>query len=208
MPLIDLDLPIDRSAIPPNICSFLREAERRVKRFQRTASVPGFVASDFSSAYVVLRTLAAASLENGRFFCEWGSGLGVVACLADLLEFEAYGIEIEGTLVEAARELASDYELSVQFVEGSFIPEGDPVSRGREAFMWLCADAGNCHEELGLHLDDFAVIFAYPWPDEEQAITQVFERHAGEGAVLVTHHGGDEFRVQRKTRRVRRGTRQ
>jgi hypothetical protein len=205
MPLLDLDLPIDRSAIPPNIAAFLREAERRVKRFQRTASVPGFVPSDFLSAYAVLRTLATASLENGRFFCEWGSGFGVVACLADLLEFEAYGIEIEGTLVEAARQLASDYELSVQFVQGSFIPEGDPVSRGHEEFTWLCADAGTAHEELGLNLDDFAVIFAYPWPDEEQVINQLFERHAGEGAVLVTHHGGDEFRLQRKTRKSRRG---
>ena len=44
------------------------------------------------------------------------------------------------------------------------------------------------------------MVFAYPWPDEEWVIERLFRRYAAVGAVLVTYHGGEGFRVQRKTR--------
>ena len=42
------------------------------------------------------------------------------------------------------------------------------------------------------------MIFAYPWPDEEQLIEALLERHAGEGALLLTNHGGQDLRLRRK----------
>ncbi len=64
---------------------------------------------------------------------------------------------------------------------------------------------GPCgHTALGLDPEDFDVIYAYPWPDEEDLTAQVFHRHARDGAVLVTYHGGDGLRFRKKTGKARR----
>jgi hypothetical protein len=200
MALVDLKLPIDEAALPHDVSVFLREAERRIERFQLTSPVPGFVSSDFARAYRVLRALAAAELAPGGLFCEWGSGFGVVACLASLLDFGAFGIEIEGELVDAAQQLAGDFGLPVEFVRGSFIPRGaEAFVDAGAGFSWFTPEEGSAHEELGLAPDDFTVIFAYPWPDEEQVTRDLFERYAAVGAVLVTYHGGQDFLVRRKS---------
>ena len=67
------------------------------------------------------------------------------------------------------------------------------------SFAWLTTTEAPAHEELGLATGDFGIIFAYPWPDEESAVGRLFERHAGAGALLVTHHGGEDFRLCRKS---------
>ena len=198
MPLMDMPLPPCGTELPREVRSFLREADRRVRRLQRRGGLPAFVPSDFAGAYGILRALAAADLAPGGLFCEWGSGLGVVACLAAMLDFDACGIEIEGELVDAARELAADFDLPVEFVRGSFIPAGETAAVTAEAFAWLTPEADTAHAELGLATEDFGVIFAYPWPDEEGVTEALFARHAAPGAVLVTYHSGEEFRVRRK----------
>src|SRR5216683_5197612 len=119
MPLADLDLVISRTALPSDVRCFLREAEQRIDRFQLTCRIPAFVPSEFEFAYSVLQALASTTPTFGGLFCEWGSGFGVVACLAAMLEFDACGIEIEGDLVEAAEQLAGDFDLSVEVVSGS-----------------------------------------------------------------------------------------
>src|SRR5438067_13768394 len=121
MPLAEMKLRIDGAAVPREVRAFLREAERRIEQFQRQGRIPGFVPSDFARSYAVLRALAADG-ARGNLFCEWGSGFGVVACLAAMLDFDACGIEIEAELVDAAQQLAADYDLPVQFLQGSFIP--------------------------------------------------------------------------------------
>jgi hypothetical protein len=199
MALADLDLPINPSPIPADVRALLREADRRIERFQRDCRVPGFVPSDFAGAYNVLRALSEADLAPGSLFCEWGSGFGVIACLAAKLDFDAHGIEVEGELVDAARRLANDFDLPVEFVRGSFIPKGgDACLAGGDGFAWLTTRADGTEDELGLGPADFDVIFAFPWPDEEQVIPTLFERHAAPGAVLVTYHEAADFRVRRK----------
>ena len=44
------------------------------------------------------------------------------SALAAMLEFMVCGIEIDQDLVDASRRLADDYGLTVEFVQGSFIP--------------------------------------------------------------------------------------
>ena len=145
-----------------------------------------------------MRNLSEANLTRGNLFCEWGSGFGVVACLASMLDFDAVGIEIERELVDEAEQLADDFGLSVEFIHGSFIPQGGEVYvNAGTAFAWLTTDEDRTNEELGLDPDDFDVIFAYPWPDEEGVTEQLFERYARHGAVLATYHG-NEFRLRRK----------
>jgi hypothetical protein len=109
-------------------------------------------------------------------------------------------------LVGEAARLADDFGLPVEFVHGSFIPRG---AEGRVHaignYSWLTTEAGDAYDELGLALADLDIVFAYPWPDEEGLIAELFERYAGPGAILATYHGGDDFRLRRKvTRRSRR----
>jgi hypothetical protein len=208
MRLVNVDLVVETGPLPADVARFLREAERRIERFQMTSRTHAFVPSDYAGAYHVLRSIMTASAAPGPRFCEWGSGFGVVASLAALLEFEAYGIEIEPELVTSAEALADDFEVPVSFVRDSFIPfGGEDCADQPMSFGWLTADAGRASEELDLGIDDFDVIFAYPWPDEEQVIDDLFARYGGVGAVLVTYHGGEGFRIRRKVkdRRTARG---
>jgi predicted O-methyltransferase YrrM len=197
MPLTDVRLDCLPAKVPADVAGFLREADRRIEAFQHQVRVPGFVPSDFTQVYGFLRSLAAADLTRGNLFCEWGSGFGVVACLAAMLDFDAVGIEIEGDLVEEAQQLADDFGLPVEFIRGSFIPVGSEAYVDAD-FSWLTTEEDRTSEELGLGPDDFDVIFAYPWPDEEGVTEALFERYARRGAVLATYHGSDDVRLRRK----------
>jgi hypothetical protein len=195
MPLVDLHLSRNPT-IPPNVRAFLHEAEHRVERFRQERVTPAFVPSDFTAAYTALRALEESDLVPGRYFCEWGSGFGVAACLAAMLGFDACGIEAEEELVDSARRLADDFGLPVQFACGSFLPAGN-VADGE--FAWLVTGGPCGHRELGLDPEDFDVIYAYPWPDEERLTADLFARVARPGAVLATYHGEGAVRLRKKT---------
>src|SRR5262249_25661965 len=111
VPLIDLPVPARCPTIPGDVRAFLREARKRSSRLQRRGRHPAFVPSDYAGAYSVLAGLAAAGLAPGNLLCEWGCGLGAIACLAALLDYDACGLEVEADLVGAARRLAADFEL-------------------------------------------------------------------------------------------------
>lgn len=205
MPLRDLILPPVEPNLPPEIARFLRETERRIDRFQSDSRVPAFVPCDYEAAFGVVRGLLEAALTRGQRFCEWGSGFGVVADLAAMLGFDACGIEIEASLVEEARRLADDYELLVEFVQGSFVPRGaEDHVHAAGSYSWMTTEGDYAYDDLDLEPSDFDVIFAYPWPDEESVVCDLFEKFAGVGAILATYHGGGEFRLKRKVGRKKR----
>jgi hypothetical protein len=200
MPLRNVPRPGPVGPIPTDIRAFLREADRRIRRYHHRHRNAAFVPCNFGAAYGILRHLAAQTAAAGTLFCEWGSGFGVVTCLAAFLEFDACGIEVDSTLVRSSRRLATDFDLPVEFVQGSFIPAGDRLrTRAAGSFAWLTTAEAPAHEDLGVATEDFGIIFAYPWPDEERALGRLFERHASAGALLVTHHGGEDFRLRRKS---------
>ena len=195
MPLVDVALELSAAAVPGDVRRFLREAERRIEAFQHDSRVPGFVPCDFERAYAFLGALAALDVKPGKLFCEWGSGFGVVACLAAMLGYDAVGIEINRDLVDAAGQLADDFGVPVEFVHGSFIPPGETIDAAG-GFSWL--ETEETAGELELGPEDFDVIFAYPWPDEEASTEALFERCAASGALLASYHGGADFRLCRK----------
>src|SRR5262245_40172453 len=103
MPLHNVPRPGPVGPIPADIRAFLREADRRIRRYRHRYRNSAFDPCNFAGAYGILQHLAAQAEAAGTLFCEWGSGFGVVTCLAALLEFDAYGIEADCTLVGASR---------------------------------------------------------------------------------------------------------
>ena len=110
MPLVDIKISANGSVLPDDVAAFLREADMRVSQFVRNSPicVTGFVPSDFVTVYHALRAITEANLARGNSLCEWGSGFGVVASLATMLEFKVCGIEIERDLVDASRHVRKD----------------------------------------------------------------------------------------------------
>jgi hypothetical protein len=205
VPLTEIDLGENWSVLPEDFATFLAKADGRVSQFlNKTAHCyRGFVPSDFVSLYHALRNIKNKSLITGTGFCEWGSGLGVVASLAAMLGLDAVGIEIDRDLVDAADELASDFDIPVEFVNGSFIPQGadrliDEAYADSEGALSLDVHADNTYDELGLEVRDFDLVFAYPWPNDEELTASLFERFAADGAMLLTYDETDAVRLRRK----------
>lgn len=213
MALVEITLPEATPPLPHGVATFLAEVDERIERFMRNHPTwgSGFVPSDFVTVYHALRAMADSNLTTGRHLCEWGSGFGVVAMLAEMVGFQACGIEIDRDLVDEANGLADEFELTTEFVHGSFIPRGSE-SCAEEAYadndagvVWLVTETDDTYEELGLDPDDFDIIFAYPWPGEEDVIDRLFDRCASDGALLLTYGQYNSVRLQRKRSGRRRG---
>ncbi len=157
-----------------------------------------FVAADLSSVLQVLQPLQ----EPGLRFLEWGSGAGVITIMADLLGFEAYGIEIDPELVAVARDLAQRSGSGARFAEGSFLPAGyeyrSPTGDPRLGTI----GRGSCAYPMLQHaLADFDLVYGYPWSGEEGIMHDVMHRYGGPGARLLLHGGSKGVQIFRNGRR-------
>jgi protein-L-isoaspartate O-methyltransferase len=206
VPLVEIPLPEATTPLPSDVADFLTEVNDRIDQFMRNHPTwgSGFVPSDFATVYRALRAIADTNLTTGRRLCEWGSGFGIVAMLAEMVGFQACGIEIDRALVDEADALAGGFELAAEFVHGSFIPRGSEAC-AEEAYadndagvVWLVTETDGAYDELGLDPDDFDIIFAYPWPGEENVIDRLFDRCAADGALLLTYGQCNSVRLQRK----------
>jgi hypothetical protein len=204
MRLVELDLALTAEKLPAGVARLLADARQRIAALEEEsrAAFPAFVPSDYELVYRALTAIKSARLSTGRRFLEWGSGVGAATCLAALVEFDAAGIEVESRLVDIAVNLARQHGMPVQFVCGSFVPDGcEPRLDATGDVAWLSAGGADGYAALELDPDDFDLVFAYPWPGEEQVIFDLFADCAAVGALLLTYHGQDGVRLQRKVRR-------
>lgn len=172
------------------------DTEVRDKRFHP------FVAAEYEK---VLDALIEHRREGLRFL-EWGSASGVITIMADLLGYEAHGIELDDSLVEIARSLAGRFNSHAQFVSGSFVPTAYSLGRDADDSAWLGTGPSG-YLEVGRALDDFDVVFGFPWPGGERTMFDIMARYGGADALLLTfsvddgvtaHRGAKTFQAQAK----------
>lgn len=161
-----------------------REIARAFELDVRQRSWHPFVAADYDTVRLQLLHLR----RPGARFLECGSATGVIAIMADLLGFDACGIEIDPDLVAVARRLADKYESAARFATGSFLPAGyeyrDPTGDRRLGTL-IPGDSGFL--QLGRLLEDFDIVFAYPWEGESAVLEDLMKRHGRRGARLLLH---------------------
>ncbi len=143
-----------------------------------------FVAADYDGVRDALIALRAP----GRRFLEWGSANGVITIMADLLGFEAFGIEIDPALVRSAAALAKRTGSSARFVEGSFLPMGwEWAPEDGDRRTGTIDDGPSGYLLLGRALEDFDVVYGYPWPGEEPMMLDLMRTHGSPDAVLLLY---------------------
>lgn len=168
------------------------DAEVRQKDFHP------FVPADYDRVLQALLPLRAPGVR----FLEWGSATGVITIMADLLGFEAYGIELDAGLVETARELAQKHGSAARFAAGSFIPNGYRYRpRHGDGRLGTIGVGESGYRELGHPLDDFDIVYGYPWGGEEPMMVDLMRAYGARDARLMML-GGSEMRIYRGGRLI------
>src|SRR5215813_7036963 len=169
---------------------------------------PRFVPSMPERVFAVLEEVTTRNLPPNRVFCEWGSGFGTATCLAALLGYEAYGLEIDEELVRLSRAIARRLGIPVKMLCTSLFPVGYEASSGVNGAALVTPASVRDHHDtaetrgplrydgMAIAIADIGLFFAYPWPEERELMRQLFEAVARAGALLVVYH--TDIRVFRK----------
>ncbi len=175
------------AALAERLDSLVREGWGIWDRFDREVRQQRwhpFVAADYER---VLEVLLAFRVP-GRRFLEWGSATGTITVMADLLGYEAYGIELDPGLVDVARGLAERHGSGARFAAGSFLPSGyEWRSSDGDPRRGTIGHGASAYPELGHPLDDFDLVYAYPWSGEEPMMHDLMRCYGGRGARLLLH---------------------
>jgi len=185
----------------PALQRFLDDADTRLDALIADGlltRLPNFAPADFPTVHATLAALARGPAAGERFL-EWGSALGGITGMAAALGFRASAIEIDSEMVERSRELLAAHGLHAEVVLGSFVPDDHDVPAEFDDPDTATLQTGMAaYDLLERDLDEFAVVYAYPWPDMEEAFLDLFDTYASPGALFVTYHGRDGCRVRRK----------
>jgi hypothetical protein len=141
-----------------------------------------FVPVEYEKVLQKLLDLRGPNLK----FLEWGSATGVITIMADLLGFEAYGIELDAGLVATARKLAAKYGSGARFAEGSFLPTGyEWRTRDGDTRLGTVGYGRSGYLELKLPLDEFDIVYGYPWDGEADMMRDIMKRYGRADAIFL-----------------------
>lgn len=153
----------------------------------RKRSFHPFVPADYNDVESILLPL----VRPGARFLEWGSGTGVITIMADLIGFDASGIEIDESLAAVARALAARYQSNAKFAAASFLPAGyeyrDPDGGHRTGTL---GSGPSGYLALGRALEDFDIVFGYPWHGEAPVMRDVFRKYGNPESTLLIYPVG------------------
>ena len=198
MPLRELTVSLNLPDVPPEVASFFADARRRSDEFFESGlgrRFPRYQPSDPSLVYAAMANLRSSGQLRGDVFCEWGCGIGVATCLASLIGFEAYGIEIEAELADRATCFGEDLGIPIEILNTSYLPEGYEQGDGFGGEDLVVTGArpnyGGASDYIatypGLDAEDVDLFFVYPWPGQEDLMLSLFTHLASEGAVLLMY---------------------
>lgn len=192
---------VTESKIDPDLRERINQAYQRIETFQDRWDRPQieqFVAADYEHVYQSLRWTLQSQLMIGRRFLEWGCGFAIVSALASLLELDVIGIESEQELLLEGRKTIENWNAQLELVHGNFLPRGSETLADDPTLPSLGHEIPSAYDAIGLDLDDFAIVYAYPWPGEEDFHEHVFDRHAAQGSLLLLFCGPNDIRLWRK----------
>ncbi len=192
---------VSRRPVPTEVIAHVHSARCRVQAFQDRWDRPQieqFVAADYELVYQTLDWLLKTQAPLGRRFLEWGCGFAVITAMAASLGLDAIGIESEAVLLHHAGTTLDDWELQAELVAGNFLPPGSESLADDPTLPSLGHNVPCGYHAMGLDLDDFAIVYGYPWPGEERFHQAVFQRHAARGAHLLQFCGPNDLRLWRK----------
>jgi len=193
---------VDTTPVPAKMAGRIATAEREIEAFQDRWDRPQieqFVAADYQLVYQSLLWTLESQPTIGQRFLEWGSGFSIVSAIAAEIGLNAIGIEAESDLLAMGRKTIQTWNVSVELVQGNFLPPGADLLSEDPMLPSLGHDVADGYQQLGLDLDDFAMVYAYPWPGEDDFLEVVFDRYAARGALLMMFCGPNDVRLWRKT---------
>jgi hypothetical protein len=201
--LEELDLEIDEDeSIPDQVELFLESSQRRLQEYWDRWSerpIEQYVASDFRYVWAALQAIKRTSILKGNTFVEWGCGFGVITGLAWYSGLSAVGIEAETFLVDEGRKLLKEYAIRAELWHGNFLPPGaERIARQQADHPSLFHQVASAYSEHDCELNDFGLVFAYPWPGEEHFQREVFRRYAAPDALLLMFRGPYQIELFRQ----------
>jgi hypothetical protein len=212
MAIEEIKIEIPEAAVSDQLARLIDTCSRGWERFfanNDDHQAPRFVPSIPEIVFAALEEVTKRNLPPNRVFCEWGSGFGTATCMAALLGYEAYGIEIEEELVRLSRAIARRLGIPVEIICTSMFPEGYDSYSGvggpelvtpAESFSNHSDEDSSplCYDGMAIDIADIGLFFAYPWPEEQELIQELFNAIAAEGAILVAYHTDKKVCVFRK----------
>ncbi len=195
--------------VPSDVATMLAEADRRCDDFFEAGlgrRYPRYLPSNPAIVHAAMVCLKETGYIRGNLFCEWGCGFGVATCMASLIGYEAYGIEIEPGLADLANQLADDHNSPVEILCTSYLPEGyeecDGVG-GKDLLTPAATTSPGESIDITAHYDgldpaEVDLFFVYPWPGQEELMMDLFSAIATEGAILLIYLGDREIAAYRR----------
>lgn len=141
-----------------------------------------------------------SQVMTGRRLLEWGCGFAVVSALASRFHLDVIGIEAEHELLVEGRRTIDAWSAPVELIHGNFLPVGADSLADDPTLPSLGHEVPDAYEQLGLDLDDFAIVYSYPWPGEDDFHEAVFDRYADVGSLLLLFCGPNDIRLWRKVK--------
>jgi len=198
---IQIPSSVDSTPIPDELAARITSARGEIEAFQDRWDRPQieqFVAADYHLVYQCLNWTLQFQPRLGQRFLEWGSGFSIVSAIAAEMGLNSFGIEAEPDLLAMGRKTIQTWNVSVELVEGNFLPPGAAQLSDDPMLPSLSHDVADGYQTIGLDLDDFALVYSYPWPGEDDFHEFVFDRYAASGALLMLFCGPNDVRLWRK----------
>jgi hypothetical protein len=207
MAIEEIEVEVPEVVLPDAVARLIATCSRGWERFfaDNDDQAPRFVPSVPEIVFAALKEVTAQHLPPNRVFCEWGSGFATATCMAALLGYKAYGLEIEAELVSLSRAIARRLRIPVEIICTSMFPKGYGSYSGVGGAELVKPESFSHpnrsplrYDGMDIDIADIGLFFAYPWPEERELMQELFDAVAAADAILVAYYTDKKVGVFRK----------